>query len=350
MSCVLDRQPCASCIPYPGLNIQLTTAAQGSCMGCVEARGKRFTGSCLTCSSSADPGKCLKCLDTFYPKMTCTTAEYKDCYKPDFDNPCATCQKVAASNYDTCISCFSSPKQRVDCESCSALGSPTAQSQCFGCTSKVPALNSETPGGCGLCYTQSKNAAVLSQCVTCLTDAGTTADKRRFCSLCSSSQLSGDQSAQCFKCLEGSSGSTGCSSCSTAASSPAAVNSCMACHNSKVNGPDCRDCSNLGSSLAPAARDALRKRCWDCVVASKLELYPEAGSASLGSCQACFAGDPANLNECVSCNTNPLVSSVAKSWCVACALKPSNARGGCIKCLSSNKLPNTYGYKDKCSI
>jgi hypothetical protein len=63
-------------------------------MNCIESKGRRFSGTCITCASSSDPSKCIKCLDTFYPKLTCATADYNNCYKPDFDNPCATCQKV----------------------------------------------------------------------------------------------------------------------------------------------------------------------------------------------------------------------------------------------------------------
>jgi hypothetical protein len=82
-------------------------------MSCIDAKGKRFSGPCITCSTSPDPSKCIKCLDSFYPKLTCTTAEYNNCYKPDFDNPCATCQKVSASSYDQCVTCFGKPSSKV---------------------------------------------------------------------------------------------------------------------------------------------------------------------------------------------------------------------------------------------
>lgn len=349
VNCVLNREPCATCIPYPGTATTLATPAQGRCMNCIAAKGKRFAGSCITCSISPDPSKCIKCLDSFFPKMTCTTADYNGCYKPDFDNPCAMCQKVSGTSYDSCISCFSNPKSKVDCESCSVLSSPTAQSTCFSCSAKVPSSTSGAQGGCGLCFAHSKNTATLNQCVSCLTAAGTSS-KRGYCSLCSSSELTGEQSARCFKCLEGKSGSAGCSTCATKATSAAAFDSCMMCHADKANGPDCHDCETLGSNLAPAARDAMRKRCWECVVSSKLVVPQNAGSAPLGSCQSCFASSSADTAACVSCNTNPLVPTIAKGWCIACAAKPAAERDACVKCLAANKLPSTPDYRAKCKI
>lgn len=319
-------------------------------MSCVEAKGKRFMGSCVTCATSSDASKCIKCLDNFFPRMICTTSEYKNCYKPDFDNPCAACAKVSAANYDACISCFSKPTAKVDCESCSALQSPTAQSTCFTCNAKNPTKDSNTPGGCGLCFSRSKNTASLNQCVSCLTDETTTPEKRKVCSMCSSSELSGEQSARCFSCLEGKSGNSGCSVCSTAATTGPAFDSCMSCHSNSVNGPDCHECNSLGNNVAPTARDALRKQCWDCVVASKLVVPDGAGSAPLGSCSSCFASSSTNQKACVACNTNPLVPTVAKSWCVACAIKAAGQQESCVKCLGANKLTNTGDYRTKCSI
>jgi hypothetical protein len=52
----------------------------------------------------------------------------------------------------------------------------------------------------------------------------------------------------------------------------------------------------------------------------------------------------------VSCNTNPSVPSIAKGWCVACAVKPAAERGACVKCLASNKLTSAYDYKQKCKL
>lgn len=318
-------------------------------MGCIEARGRRFSGTCITCSSSPDPSKCIKCLDTFYPKLTCTTAEYSNCYKPDFDNPCATCQKVASSSYEQCVSCFTKPSSKVDCETCSVLSGPTAQSACFKCSAKNPSGGSSS-GGCGLCYAHSKNTALLNQCVNCIADDTTTAEKRGVCSLCADSSLSNEQSARCFNCLGGKTGGSGCSTCSTAATTAPAFNSCLSCRGDPANGPDCRDCQDLGSSLAPAARDALRKRCWDCVAASKLVVPAGAGSAPLGSCGSCFASPTSDSAFCVACNTNPAVQSIAKSWCIACSIKPASEREACVKCLASNKLTSAYDYKAKCKL
>jgi hypothetical protein len=403
-------------------------------MSCIDAKGKRFSGPCITCSTSLDPTKCIKCLEGFYPKLTCTTAEYNNCYKPDFDNPCATCQKVSASSYDQCVTCFGKPSSKVrvqlctvstaavttgclalpvvhhyhysdffqddakewwhfatigalhngntcelfntviglfadhvllpllphgacpcaqvDCESCSVLSSPTSQSSCFKCSAKNPSGSSSNAGGCGLCFTHSKNAAFLNQCLDCLTDQHTTAQKRQVCSLCSSSELTGEQSARCFKCLDGKTGNAGCSTCSTAATTSAAFDACMGCRaNANANGPDCHDCDSLGSSLAATARDALRKKCWECVSGSKLVVPQGAGSAPLGSCSSCFASSSADTASCVACNTNPAITTIAKSWCIACAVKPAGEREACMACLASNnKLTATGDYKTKCKI
>jgi hypothetical protein len=161
---------------------------------------RRFSGTCITCSSSPDPSKCIKCLDSFYPKLTCTSAEYSNCYKPDFDNPCATCQKVATSSYDQCVSCFTKPSSKVDCKTCSVLSGPTAQCACFKCSAKNPSGGSNS-GGCGLCYAHSKNTALLNQCVHCLTDDRrgdhTTLEQRGVCSLCALERLEPHQRAVC---------------------------------------------------------------------------------------------------------------------------------------------------------
>lgn len=347
---MLDRQPCGICVPYPGAQTLLATPAQGPCMSCVEAKGKRFSGTCMSCASSADPTKCIKCLDSFYPKLTCATSDYNNCYKPDFDNPCATCQKVPGSNYEQCVSCFLKPASKVDCESCAVLSAASSQAACFKCSAKNPSASSNNPGGCGLCYAHSKNSVLLEQCVDCLTADSTTPEKRQVCSLCSAPGSTNEQSARCFKCLKGKAGNSGCSTCSSAATSGPAFDSCMTCRGNSANGPDCRDCESLGASLAPVARDALRERCWECVSESKLVVPANFGSAPLGSCSSCFASSSADTASCVACNTNPAVPSLAKGWCIACSTKPAAEREACVKCLAANKLTSAYDYKAKCKI
>jgi hypothetical protein len=300
----------------------------------------------------ADPSKCITCLDGFFPQLTCRTAAYEDCYKPDWDNPCATCQRAAPGSYQPCIACYGRPKSKADCDSCAAVGTAAAQKQCFACSAKVLATSSGTPGGCGGCFTHSRSPASLTQCLSCVGGDATAPGLRQHCSLCSAPGLSDAQAARCFKCLAGKGGSAACAVCSASASSDAAFAACLACRADPANGPDCRDCDSLSTGSAlPADGEALRKKCYDCVVGSKLVVPTGAGAAALGSCQACFSVPGADAGRCVACNTNPLVPTLAKSWCVACAGKPAVQREACIKCLASNsKLGSAADVSKQCNV
>lgn len=349
----MDAKACASCVPYPGSVTKLALPALGSCMSCVEGKGKRFTGACLTCAASKEPGKCITCLDSFYPKLICRTNEYVDCYKPDFDNPCATCQNVGGGSYEQCISCYSRPKSKPDCDNCAVLSTQTAQQQCFTCSAKEPGSSSSSPGGCGTCFTHSKNPATLSQCLQCITSSSVNHALHQYCNLCASPELSEPQGNRCFKCLAGKDGGPACSMCARSASNEAAFAACMSCRANPANTPDCRDCDTLGSGLPVADAEALRKKCYECVSASKLVVPPNAGSAPLGSCQACFSVKGADVGQCVACNGNSAVPSLAKGACVDCSTKAAGARDTCVKCLASSsnsKLTSAYDFRKKCSV
>lgn len=349
-ACVLDSQPCSSCISFPGAQTQISIGVTGVCMDCVTTKGKRFAGTCLTCAATPNANKCIACLDQFYPKHICKTNEYRDCYKPDFDNPCATCQSGSPAAYDSCIACYARPASKQDCDSCnqmSAKGDP--QQQCFTCSLQAQAQHSDAPGGCGLCFSHSRSPAALKQCLGCVASNKTGASVRQYCSLCSSSDLDDKQGNRCFACLAGAAASPACSSCSRAAMSDVAFNSCMACYGRPDNLPDCQDCATLEVAGA-SSQDASRGKCFDCVVASSLVVPRDAAFAPLGSCAACFTGvkDPA---QCLSCNTSPDTSTAAKTWCSICASSASaSSRAACVKCLQTNRLDASDKYQQTCKV
>lgn len=353
VACVLDDQSCSSCVAHPTAATRVKLAAMDGCIGCVQARGKRFTGTCLTCAVTPDPSKCYSCLASFYPKHLCRTTTYLDCYKPDFDNPCASCQSGAPAAYSSCIRCYGTPSSRADCDSCSQLPGADAQQQCYACSKTAAAAHSDTPGGCGVCFAQSSSPAAQKACLACVTNKSTAQDNRQHCSLCSSGDLSEAQTRRCYSCVSSKAGSASCADCSRATSSDAAFAACMACYANPNNGPDCADCSTLEVPGSAAAWDAARKQCYGCVTASKLVAPEDAGFAPLGSCASCFtaSGDTAR---CVACNTSPATPVAAKSWCLSCSMaggsSSSGSGGGCVKCLQSSKLASADDYKKKCKL
>lgn len=350
ISCVLDSAACSSCVAYPGAATQIKLAAVSGCISCVRSKGKRFTGTCLTCSMTPDPSKCFTCLSRFYPEKMCKTSTYENCYKPDYDNPCASCQNGAADAYDSCITCYDQPSAKADCDACSALADKKGQPQCYACGGKTEAASGDASGGCGLCFAHSQNAERQKQCIQCVTRSSTPEANKQHCHLCASTDLTQEQARQCYKCLASPSGSPACSTCAQATVSDASFDSCLKCYSKPDNGPDCDECSALQAPSTLGPWDETRKQCFDCVSASNLVAPENAGFAPLGSCAACFTST-GTLDVCVACNTSPNTSVAAKSWCGGCSSLGEAAKTeACFSCLHTNNLSSAVDYIQKCGL
>eukprot|EP00878_Enallax_costatus_P020246 GHUV01021396.1.p1 GENE.GHUV01021396.1~~GHUV01021396.1.p1 ORF type:complete len:297 (+),score=14.62 GHUV01021396.1:366-1256(+) len=293
---------------------------------------------------------CFTCLGDFYPAMMCKTSTYLDCYKPDYDNPCASCQNGAAYAYNSCIECYKKPAGKPDCDFCSELADEKGQLPCYSCSKQSQTVHSDVPGGCGLCFAHSKDARTQQECIECVVSNKTAKGNKQHCHLCASTDLTPQQATLCYKCLASPLGSPDCSTCAAATNSETAFTSCMTCYNNSNNGPDCDECSDLLPFHGDV--DASRKQCYGCVTASKLIVPEDAGFAPLGSCSACLStkGDQA---ACIACNINPKISVAAKSWCNSCSsigdVFDVAKRSACFSCLET-RLKQSSEYQTKCGL
>jgi hypothetical protein len=340
MSCVLDKSTCEECINHPAAKQQIPLAATRSCMDCATAKGRRFLPTCLTCALAPDPSSCNTCLSSFYPRMICRSSSYSNCYKPDFDNPCARCQAVAQGSsqlQSACLECYATPNRRQDCDSCGHLASAEEKQACYACAAKVPQQDS-TMTSCALCFNNMPAGPARQQCLSCVMNPATPLAARRVCASCSGNELgtmSSDQQGRCLRCLSSPAGGEACYRCAQATSSQAAFEQCMACNQDTANGLDCAECSMLGS-------DADRSSCYRCVMSSKLVLPEDAPLSPLGTCAECFSSG-VDKSACMLCNLDTSISTNAKSWCTGCAAKPAAKQSACLACLRTKHETPEYG-------
>lgn len=313
------------------------------CIDCSNNLGKRFVPSCLTCAMTDNPGRCSSCLKMFYPAMTCRSASYANCYKPDLDNPCQRCETGAAGAgpYEKCIACFLEPKKRADCETCTTTKSAAEQQQCYACTSKAKYDSSEQAGGCGGCFTQTTPGPLRTQCLSCASAVPVL--QQRYCSTCVATSMTSNQTARCFKCLRTSQAGAACQECAIVTSTDAAYSKCVACNADANNRPDCHDCSALTT-------DAARVKCYSCVLSSKLKAPADAGMTPLSSCSQCIG--TAHEADCVACNMEQKVPAAVKAWCAGCmtVAGAAGSRQTCVKCLQQTKLADVSTYAKVCNI
>lgn len=366
---ITGHKPSAGCIPYPGSPTQLPLASVPVCLDCTEAKGKRFLPTCITCASTPDPTSCTSCIQSYYPRLVCRNKEYKDCYRPEYDNPCATCQTHSKSKAGLakCLTCYSNPQQRQDCDACGGLAGAQDQEQCYSCASALKNSSSDQEGGCGTCFATTRGPA-RQQCLQCVLNPSTPMAARRLCATCSDPKLSDDQRQRCFACVTAPGAGPACQQCSAATATAAGFQQCLRCYRNKGSSMDCEDCLNAvptaevtppGSRRAAAGNssrvaygmmaDLAKARCFQCVVNSKLQVFPGAPLAPLSSCRSCY--DPKNnLAACLSCNQDPKVPTAAKSWCAGCSgLGTPAKRAACLQCLRTKRV-DSGDYGTACGL
>lgn len=261
----------------------------------------------------------------------------------DLDNPCNTCQASSSSEaaYKQCVRCYTSPRQRLDCDACSALRSEQEQQQCYACASSGRANATDSYStACGGCF--ALPAEDRARCIACAMDASVPSESKRYCSTCQAAGLTTAQRQRCMACMR--TGRTpACDTCvSVAGASDEAFGACTAAYALPAAVPDADDCGGVEGGAAAVAK------CFRCVVGARL-----TGTDSFTpftSCAGCIGGP--NEASCVSCNADARVPATAKSWCQICASQEgAAAREGCLRCLQQQPaLKDPSAYRAACKL
>jgi hypothetical protein len=294
---------------FPVTDIPAAAAAAAACVVCAAAEGfvsghanppAECSGltlrTCARCASSKDPQQCRQCARNAAQQLSMLES----------------LQTLGPSRADGCGSCYNS----------------TNPAKCVEC------LVSDAP--CALCALQDADTTVdVAACIDCTQKHG---DRfKAVCNECASLGAQPQQVEQCMSCLDAMEPLAcdsrdfhpGCwnpkvdvSACRTCASRAADFGVCLDCLRSSPYSANCESCAGL----EPGKQGA----CYNC---SRAAAHPGSG------CADCLqnVADPAQLQQCVGCLTNPKIGAEGKSWCYGCMnwCPDFGGRAQCVACLGT---------------